>query len=535
MDTHDVDLTPFENEETAFYAPTKHGEIRRRGHVQAWASGILRGKCVSEPRHADTATFAVDLIHFETDALFETDVSTLSGSGVQRLDALLERIARYGDVHSVSLAGHADRRGSLRYNEALGARRAGSVRDYLELRLDHSIPIKSHTLGERRPRGPELAENRRVEVRVLARGRRDRVRDVSLCSAPKRVALGSASSGAAPAANLTPLAPFDGQPLLSSGDRLRLTVFVDDSFDGLYEIGADGRLDLPLLGAIGAAGLRTDKLEEEITRRLVDAGLLRAHHSRLDLSVVQYAPVNVFVNGAVFAPGRRTINATQTETRSFKQTQRGGDSASERSLANALVAAGGIRPDADLRRIKVRRGGSERIVDLSGVITGEPSVDLPLVDGDVVEVPLSGAFDDRLVRPSQITPPGVRLFISNLTIPADSNSQSAVNSDASSMPYGTRFLHAALSGNCVGGTQYTNAARRAVLVSTNPVTMRTEVIERSIQQLVSDPDRDDINPLLMPNDGVACYDSEVTNLRDVARSVSDVLSPFAILKSLLSY
>ena len=140
-------------------------------------------------------------------------------------------------------------------------------------------------------------------------------------------------------------------------------------------------------------------------------------------------------------------------------------------------------------------------------------------------VPSSGYFQSDLVRRSQITPPGIRIFISNLSIPASNNTLSAVNSSSTSMPYGTRFLQGLLSSNCVGGTQLTNASRRVVLISRNPLTGRTEVIERSVQQLVSDPERDDINPFLMPNDGIACYDSGVTNFRDVMRTFSDFLAP----------
>ena len=40
-----------------------------------------------------------------------------------------------------------------------------------------------------------------------------------------------------------------------------------------------------------------------------------------------------------------------------------------------------------------------------------------------------------------------------------------------------------------------------------------------------------VNPYLMPNDAVACYDSAVTNVREVARTVTDILSPFTLRKS----
>ena len=83
--------------------------------------------------------------------------------------------------------------------------------------------------------------------------------------------------------------------------------------------------------------------------------------------------------------------------------------------------------------------------------------------------------------------------------------------------------------NCVGGTGTTNADRFAVLISRNPATDRTEVIERRIEALVRRSDRDNHDPVLMPGDAIACYDSHVTNARDVARSLIEVISPSSLL------
>ena len=121
------------------------------------------------------------------------------------------------------------------------------------------------------------------------------------------------------------------------------------------------------------------------------------------------------------------------------------------------------------------------------------------------------------------------MFLSNLIETAKSNSNAAVGRFSSNLPYGTRLLQAAVSANCVGGTSWTNAPRKVLLASQNPLTGRTEVIERSVEQLVRQAHRDEMNPYLMPNDAVACYDSDVTNLRDVAKALGDVLSPFKLL------
>ena len=195
-----------------------------------------------------------------------------------------------------------------------------------------------------------------------------------------------------------------------------------------------------------------------------------------------------------------------------------------------MVSAGGVRPDADISNILIRRDGQILRVNLEGIVTGDPVPDISLITGDEVFVPSTGRFRKALARVSQITPQGLRLFVSNLATPRN---PSQVDGDATKLPYGTRLLHVLMSANCVGGTQLTNSAKRAVLITVNPVTQKTEVIERQVQQLVAGPDRDDINPFLMPNDAIACYDSNVTNYRDFARSLTDILTPLSLLKTLI--
>ena len=134
------------------------------------------------------------------------------------------------------------------------------------------------------------------------------------------------------------------------------------------------------------------------------------------------------------------------------------------------------------------------------------------------------------MRPSQITPPGVKLFLSNLTLPATSNANSANNAEARSIPYGTRLLAGLVAANCVGGSRASNAARYGVLISRNPKTMQTEVIQRSIEDMVLNSNRDSVNPYLMPDDAIACYDSAVTDAREIAAVVQSVLLPAQTLR-----
>ena len=173
--------------------------------------------------------------------------------------------------------------------------------------------------------------------------------------------------------------------------------------------------------------------------------------------------------------------------------------------------------DLVLTRIAVLRDGRRQEFDLTGLMFGGEAADVLLTEADQVEVASRGCFQIGLARPSPITMPGVRTFISNLTVPAASNASSAIGGhEATNFPYGIRFLQALVSGNCVGGTQSTNASRFGVLISSNPITGQTEVIERRVEDLVRRADREGYNPVILPNDAIACYDSPVTNLRDIA-------------------
>jgi hypothetical protein len=176
-----------------------------------------------------------------------------------------------------------------------------------------------------------------------------------------------------------------------------------------------------------------------------------------------------------------------------------------------------VRPDADISAIEVRRGGQVHKLDMRGVFEGRNAVDIMLLTGDEVSVPSRLCFQDDLMRPSPISPPGVSLFLSNLTQPASGNAPSAVGRDVREVPYGTRYLQAVIDTNCVGGPRTTSADRSAVLFSRNPVTGVSVVIERDIEDLLRRADRDDYDPYLLPGDALACYDSTVTNITEIAR------------------
>ncbi|MEL4430646.1 polysaccharide biosynthesis/export family protein [Shewanella mangrovisoli] len=328
-------------------------------------------------------------------------------------------------------------------------------------------------------------------------------------------------------ATFSDTAALDAQ--LSVGDKLRVGILNGEDFSADVEIDANGQIYLPYLPPINAQGLTIATLKQRISQTLVSEQLMQASSVRVNISPIAWAPIEVTVLGSVFEPGQHFINQKSDTEIKDDDKSHSGDQASDRTIAAALRASGGVRPDADIRQVRVIRGQQHFLLDLSGVISGTQVPRFLLSAGDQIFVPSSRHFEDKLVRPSQITAPGIRVFISNLTQPASSNSQSAVDTEATRFPYGTRLLTGAIAANCVGGAQSTNASRHVLLVTRNPLSDQTDIVERSLDSLIRDSWQPQMNPVLLPGDGIACYDSGVTNVREIARSLTDLLVPASLL------
>ena len=304
-----------------------------------------------------------------------------------------------------------------------------------------------------------------------------------------------------------------GPEILSIGDLVQIFVEEDETFSGSYVVGNDGAIRLPFARSVRAAGRRPEDVEREIARILVSEDLYTIE-PRVSVLLGDYAEAQVFVSGAVFVPQQVTIGGATAQTRDIARQEALGASTTSRTLSAALRNAGGIRPDADLSDVRIFRDGQVLTLDLQGAVSGKPYPDPVLISGDRVEVASRGCFQDGLMVPSSITPPGVKLFLSNLSETASANAPAAVP-DAREMRYGTRFLQAAFGLNCVGGSKLTNANRRVVLFSRNPISGESIVIDRSLESLLRRADRDEFNPYVLPEDAMACYDSSIVSLKNL--------------------
>jgi polysaccharide export outer membrane protein len=303
---------------------------------------------------------------------------------------------------------------------------------------------------------------------------------------------------------------------LTRNDLVNIRISDDDTFDGDYVVSRDGTIKLPFLSPVRAQGRLTGQIEDDISAQLI-AGNFFVDRPRISVRVADFASVTVGVSGAVFEPHSVQIGGVSGDQVDDRRQVALGASTEGRNLSAALRSAGGVRPDADISAVEVRRNGKLYKLDMRGVFEGQNAVDIMLLTGDEISVPSRDCFQEDLMRPGPISPPGVSLFLSNLTQPAAGNAISAIGRDVREIPYGTRYLQAVIDTNCVGGARATSANRSSVLFSRNPVTGISVVIERDIEDLLRRADRDDYDPFLLPGDSIACYDSTVTNIGEIAR------------------
>ena len=113
-------------------------------------------------RYDSMAVFANATIYFEFDK------SNLTSKSIQTLKSTVNALNDNSSIQ-ITLAGHADERGTREYNLALGQRRAETVSDYLALNGISKSRITVKSYGEERPAvsgqdEKSYSKNRRVEI-----------------------------------------------------------------------------------------------------------------------------------------------------------------------------------------------------------------------------------------------------------------------------------------------------------------------------------------------------------------------------------
>ena len=157
---------------------------------------------------------------------------------------------------------------------------------------------------------------------------------------------GTAAAPAEPAADLS--------YRLAAGDKVRINVYGHTDLSGEFEVDGAGRLSLPLIRDVNAAGLTARELEEVIADKLSPDYLLQP---QVSAEVLTYRPF--YIIGEVNTPGSYAyVNGL--------------------TVMNAVALAGGFTYRAKKGPVRVRRGAAQSTLELE--------LDAPVQPGDVIEV-----------------------------------------------------------------------------------------------------------------------------------------------------
>ncbi len=342
--------------------------------------------------------------------------------------------------------------------------------------------------------------------------------------------------------NLIQNIPLQNLPLmitglpLSPGDLIKITIpgIGGEIFSGDYEVNLYGYLEIPFIEPLFVVGLDAQQIKNKLIEILLEQQFFKPELLKVSVQVLQFSPIQVTVTGEVFTPGRITINRDTDTITIVGDPTVPGDNPLERFLTTALKNVDGIKPTADVENIQIIRNGQPyKTVDLSGLFRGEPIEDIALIAGDYIIVPKLEEFQSKLVRPSPITPDQISIYVSNLTDPGSGTSVSvSAETQNSSFQYGTRFAQALISAQCVGGN-FRNENRQVLLIRTDSQTGEAQANQYEIKQVFAQPQTNpEMNPFIMPNDSIVCYDSELVNTETLFNLIGTFLNPLTILNGL---
>lgn len=165
---------------------------------------------------------------------------------------------------------------------------------------------------------------------------------------------------------------------LALADRVRIAVFQEEDLTSLSRIDARGRVNLPLLGEIAIGGMTVVEAQAAIEQAYRDGRFLR--NPQVTVSVEEYAPREVSIQGRIRNAGRYTLPIESTYT-----------------VVELVTKAGGIDDIGKGSAVTVTRilpDGTKKVftVDVDSVIKGRKDAKatdttLLLQPGDIVYVP----------------------------------------------------------------------------------------------------------------------------------------------------
>lgn len=129
---------------------------------------------------------------------------------------------------------------------------------------------------------------------------------------------------------------------VSSGDKLHIIVFGEDTLTGDYVITSGGNLTFPLVGNLPASDKTVEQLQTALSAKLADGYV---NDPRVSIQVVSFRPF--YILGEVNRPGEYPVSTGLT-------------------LQQAVASAGGYTYRANTRKVFLKRANEvkEKLLDL---------------------------------------------------------------------------------------------------------------------------------------------------------------------------
>lgn len=144
---------------------------------------------------------------------------------------------------------------------------------------------------------------------------------------------------------------------LGAGDKVKVNVFGEADLSGEFLVGDNGRIDLPLIGAVQARGQTVTQFQNAVVARY-SGGYLK--DPKVSVSVLNYRPF--FIQGEVGKGGEYPYKAGLT-------------------IQNAVAIAGGYTYRANTGKAFVRRAGQDKEVEV------QTNQRVAINPGDIIRVP----------------------------------------------------------------------------------------------------------------------------------------------------
>jgi len=123
--------------------------------------------------------------------------------------------------------------------------------------------------------------------------------------------------------------------ILEPGDRISISFWQDPTLNTEAMIDSDGKIVVPVIGEITAAGLSISQLSQKIADRMK---LFNPRVNQALVKVVEYGSKKLYITGAVYMPGPKTFEKMP-------------------NVWQAIQAAGGPTENAALDKVMIIRGG----------------------------------------------------------------------------------------------------------------------------------------------------------------------------------